>query len=111
MRKAEGLLKKLNKKKDPGPKKATDQVSKLQNFDFDYIEGEKKYKKFNEKEKVDVGDIIKELIETSWGGTNAEQAKAIQLLRGLAFSDDPRSNKFMDKLNKFTSDLDPKEFK
>ena len=55
-------------------------------------------------------EIIKELIDTSWGGSNDEQGKAVQLLKGLAFSDDPASNKFMKKLDAFTSGLKADEF-
>lgn len=61
-------------------------------------------------EKVDVMEIIKELIETSFGGSNEDQMKAVQLLKGLATSDDPMSNKFMKALDKFTSGLDAKSF-
>ena len=53
----------------------------------------------------DAGKTIDELIKTSWGGSNESQAKAIQLLKGLAFSDDPRSNQFMKKLDGFTSKM------
>jgi len=55
-------------------------------------------------------EIVKELIDTSWGGDNKEQGKAVQLLRGLAFSDEDVSNKFMAALDKFTSGLDIKDF-
>lgn len=77
-----------------------------------------KYTKFENKnpqapalmEEVDVGSVINELITTSWGGDNASQGKAVELLKGLAFSDDPKANAFMQKLDAFTSGLDPKEF-
>lgn len=62
------------------------------------------------KEAVNVSEIIKELIDTSWGGSNEEQGKAVQLLRGLAFSEDPKSDAFMKDLDKFTSGLDPKKY-
>ena len=62
-------------------------------------------------EAVDVAEIIKELIETSWGGSNEEQAKAVQLLKGIAFSEEEASNKFMAALDKFTSGLNPDDFK
>lgn len=61
-------------------------------------------------EAVDVSEIIKELIKTSWGGSNEEQGKAVQLLRGLAFSEDPKSDAFMKDLDTFTSGLDPKKY-
>lgn len=51
------------------------------------------------EQKVDVKTIIKELVDTDFGGSNEDQAKGIQLLKGLAFSDDPLSNAFMKKLN------------
>jgi hypothetical protein len=60
--------------------------------------------------KVDAGDVIKELIESSFGGSNENQMKAVQLLKGLALSDDPRSNKFMKKLDAFTSGLKAEDF-
>jgi hypothetical protein len=63
-----------------------------------------------EKKDVNVGSVIKELIDTSWSGSNDEQGKAVQLLRGLAFSDDPKSNKFMKALDKFTSGLKAEDF-
>jgi len=63
------------------------------------------------KEAVDAMAIIKELIDTSWSGSNEEQGKAIQLLRGLAFSDAPESNSFMKALDKFTSGLKADDFK
>jgi hypothetical protein len=44
----ESEAKKIIRLLDPGEKKATDQVSKLQKFDFDYVDGRKKYKKFDE---------------------------------------------------------------
>jgi hypothetical protein len=59
---------------------------------------------------VNVKDIIKELIDTGWSGDNEAQMKAVQLLKGLATSDDPASNKFMKALDKFTSGLKPEDF-
>jgi len=62
-------------------------------------------------EKVDVSKIIAELIKTSWGGSNEEQMKAVQLLKGVALSEDPRSNKFMKALDDFTSKMNPDDYK
>jgi hypothetical protein len=45
---AKQIIDVLEKKKDPGEKKATKQVSDLQKFDFDYVEDEKEYKKYDE---------------------------------------------------------------
>lgn len=61
-------------------------------------------------EAVNVAKIIDDLINTSFGGSNESQMKAVQLLKGLAVSDDPKSNKFMKALDKLTSSMDPKDF-
>jgi len=53
-----------------------------------------------------VDATIDELISTSWGGDNESQGKAIELLKGLAFSDDPKANAFMMKLDELTSGMD-----
>lgn len=58
----------------------------------------------------DAMKAIKSLISTKFSGSNEEQGKAVQLLRGLAFSDDPASNKFMKALDDFTSKLNPEDF-
>lgn len=76
----------------------------------DVQESLKKNTESKVEEAVDVSVIIKELIDTSFGGSNKEQAKAVQLLKGLAFSEEPESNKFMKALDKFTSGLNPKDF-
>jgi hypothetical protein len=55
-------------------------------------------------------NVIKELIKTSWSGSNEEQMKAVQLLKGLALSDEPASNKFMKKLDTFSSGLKAEDF-
>jgi hypothetical protein len=59
--------------------------------------------RFLAEAKVDAKDIVKELINTSFGGSNEDQMKAVQLLKGLALSDDPAANKFMKDLDKATS--------
>lgn len=61
-------------------------------------------------EAVDEKKIIKELIDTGWSGSNEEQMKAVQLLKGLATSDSPEANKFMKALDKFTSSLNAEDF-
>lgn len=50
-------------------------------------------------------EIIKELIDTSFSGDNESQMKAVQLLKGLAVSDEPEANAFMKKLDTFTSGM------
>ena len=62
-------------------------------------------------EEVDVKKIISDLIDTDFGGSNEEQGKAVQLMRGLSFSDDPLANKFMKAVNKFTSNMNKDDYK
>lgn len=52
-----------------------------------------------------VVSIIKELGETDWGKDNDAQGKAVQLMKGLAFSDDPMSNEFMQALSKVSTGI------
>lgn len=51
-------------------------------------------------EEVSVAKIIKDLQATDFSGSNEEQLKAVQLLKGLATSEDPMSNEFMKELAK-----------
>ena len=56
------------------------------------------------EEAVDIGNVIKSLSDTDFKGSNQEQMKGVQLLKGLAASDDPKATAFMDKLSDaFTS--------
>ena len=47
-------------------------------------------------ENVDVKEVIKSLVDLDW---EKNQGKVAQLLKGLAHSDDPESDKFMAKLS------------
>jgi hypothetical protein len=60
--------------------------------------------------KPDAQKMIKALINTNFSGSNDEQGKAAALFKGLAFSDDPASNKFMKKLDELTSALKAEDF-
>jgi len=55
-------------------------------------------------EAVDVGKVIQSLIDAKPSDDNEEQGKIVQLLRGLAFSDDEKSTQFMKKLTDLISD-------
>jgi hypothetical protein len=55
-------------------------------------------------EEVDVSKLISDLGK-SFGGSNEEQMKAVQLLKGLALSDDPEANKFMKALDTATTKI------
>lgn len=67
----------------------------------------KQYKSIFEAEdkKPKTQEIVDELINTGWSGDNESQMKAVQLLKGLATSDDPKANEFMKKLDKATSGM------
>ena len=65
----------------------------------------------NTNEAINVSEVIADLIKTDFGGSNEEQGKAVQLLKGLAFSDDPLSDKFMKAISDLTSKMNPDDFK
>lgn len=73
----------------------------------------KKYKSiFTEKESdANVSKIINDVIDTDWSGSNEEQMKAVNLLRGLATSDDEKANKFMKDLDSLTSKMNKEDYK
>ncbi len=50
-------------------------------------------------------DVIAELIKTDWSKDNDSQMKAVQLLKGIALSDEPEANAFMKKIDAFTSNM------
>jgi len=53
---------------------------------------------------ADIKKIISDL-KQSFGGSNEDQMKAVELLKGLALSDDPKANEFMKALDKATTDI------
>lgn len=61
-------------------------------------------------EAFDVQAAIKGLIDSNFSGSDDEQGKAAQLMKGLFFSDDPSAKKFVKALDKFTSSLDAGDF-
>lgn len=61
-------------------------------------------------EEVDVGKIIGDVIDTDWSKDNESQMKVVNLLKGIATSDEAVANEFMKKLDDFTSGLDKAEF-
>jgi len=60
------------------------------------------------EEKETAQRTIKSLVSMEFSGSNDDQGKAVQLLKALAFSDDPAANKFMKDLNKAIAKMDPK---
>lgn len=51
------------------------------------------------KEEFDVKKIIQDLMKTDFKGSNEEQMKGLQLLKGLATNDSKEANEFMGKLS------------
>jgi hypothetical protein len=58
--------------------------------------------------EADIDGMIKDL-GSSFGGDNESQMKAVQLLKGLATSDDPKANAFMKKLDTATTKIAKEE--
>jgi hypothetical protein len=67
----------------------------------------KEYNNLSEEESVDVEKVIKDLAN-AYGDSNEAQGKMSQLIRGLAFSDDPKANEFMELLDKATTEISKK---
>jgi len=70
-----------------------------------------RFKSIYKEESVDTSKVIKDVIETKWSGSNEDQMKAVNLLKGLATSDDPKANKFMKALDDASSNLKADDFK
>jgi hypothetical protein len=88
-------------------------MNHLQGINVPYVK-EEGLGGIEEQEEINEGkaaEMIKELIDTDWGGDNAAQGKAVQLLRGLAFSDEPQANAFMKELDKVTSGMNSDDYK
>ena len=60
-------------------------------------------------EEVDSSKVIKDLIDTNWSKDKESAGKAVALLKGLAFSDDPKANKFIKDLDKLTNGMKVEE--
>ena len=54
--------------------------------------------------KFDINKVIKDLGD-DFSGSNEDQMRGVQLLKGLALSDDPKANEFMEKLDAATSQI------
>jgi len=59
------------------------------------------------EEKIDIKKIIKDL-QGNFSGSNEDQYKSINLLKGLAGSDEDLANEFMKELNKATTEISKK---
>lgn len=61
--------------------------------------------------EFDVKKAIQDLVDTNWSKDNETQGKSVQLMKGLAFSDDPMANKFMEYLDNCASKFTMEESK
>jgi hypothetical protein len=59
--------------------------------------------KHEDKKKPDIKNVIQSLISAKASDDNEDQGKIVQLLRGIAFSNDPKSDAFMKKLTSMIS--------
>lgn len=57
---------------------------------------------------VNVEKIIKDLMDTDWGDDDKSQYKAVEMLRGLAGSDEEVANKFMKELSNASTSIGKK---
>jgi len=51
------------------------------------------------REQEDTEEIVKDLIDTKWSTDEDSAGKAINLLKGLAFSDDEKAKQFIKDLD------------
>jgi len=61
-----------------------------------------------EEKEIDARKIIKDLEATNLSGSNKEQGKFAQMIKGLAFSNEEISNQFMKELDKVTTEISKK---
>ena len=61
-------------------------------------------------EEVNAQEIIKDFINTEWSKAE-DQGKAVAMFKGLMFSKDPASDKFMVDLDKLTSKMKAEDYK
>lgn len=61
-------------------------------------------KEILDEEKPNIDKMIKDLSK-DFAGSNEDQLAGVQLLKGLAVSDDPMANKFMIALDKATTKI------
>lgn len=63
------------------------------------------------KEQEETEEIVKDLIDTKWSKDDDSAGKAVNLLKGLAFSDDEKAKQFIKDLDELTSTLDAEDYK
>lgn len=59
----------------------------------------------------DITEVIKEFIDTNWSKDQESAGKAVNLLKGLAFSDDPMAEKFIKDLDELSNTMDAEDYK
>jgi tRNA G37 N-methylase TrmD len=57
-----------------------------------------------------IQEIIKDFIETDWSKSQESAGQAINLLKGLAFSDDPVAKKFINDLDKLSNTMEVSDY-
>ena len=63
------------------------------------------------KEAADVGKLITDFIDINWSKDDKSAGKAAQILKGLAFSDDPKAKKFIKDLDTLSNSMKASTYK
>lgn len=71
----------------------------------------RKLREAEDSEEKKSKDVIKDLVDGNWSGSNEDQASAISKMKGLAMSDTDASNEFMKKIDAATSKMGKSEKK
>lgn len=64
----------------------------------------------NEEKDPDVKEVIKDLIDTNWSKSQESAGKAVNMLKGLAFSKDPMAEKFIKDLDQLTNTMEASKY-
>lgn len=60
--------------------------------------------------EASVTEIIKDFIETNWSNSQESAGKAVNLLKGLAFSDDEKAKKFIKDLDELSNTMNVSDY-
>ena len=80
-------------------------------FEAGMYESKKKVVEAEKSDEEKAIESIQWLIDNDWGKNNDVEGQASQRFKALSFNDSDISNKFLDKINKFTSGLKVEDFK
>jgi len=64
-----------------------------------------------EEKKKDISKLVDAFINTNWSKSPEDAGKAINLLKGLVFSKDPKAQKFIKDLDKLSNSMKADTYK